>query len=60
MMSQPGKQAIVIHILPNISRSLANKTMKFDKLMEYNLKKSLKNHIRSKSKKSKLDISLDH
>ena len=24
MMSQPGKQAIVIHILPNISRSEGN------------------------------------
>ena len=35
MTSQPGKQAIAIHILPNISRSKGNKTMKFGQLIEY-------------------------
>ena len=34
--SQPGKQVIEIHILPNISRSKGNKTMKFDQLIGYN------------------------
>ena len=28
MMSQPGKQAIEMHVLPNISRSKGNQTMK--------------------------------
>ena len=34
--SQSGLQTIAIHILPNISESIANKTMKFGQLMEYN------------------------
>ena len=29
MMSQPGEQAIAIHILPDISRSKGNQAMKF-------------------------------
>ena len=29
MTSQPGKQTIPIHILPNIPRSKVNQTMKF-------------------------------
>ena len=33
MTSQPGKQLILIHILPNISRSTNNKTMKFGQLI---------------------------
>ena len=36
MTSQPGKQTIVIHILPNISQSESNQTMKFGWLIEYN------------------------
>ena len=36
MTSQPGQQTIIIHILPNISRSKGNKTMKFGQLVEYN------------------------
>ena len=35
-MSQAGKEIITIHILPNISRSKDNKTMKFRSLIEYN------------------------
>ena len=31
---QPGKQTIAIHILPNISRSIGNRTMKFSQLVE--------------------------
>ena len=34
--SQTGKHTIVIHILPNISRSKSNQPMKFSQLIEYN------------------------
>ena len=37
MASQPRKQTIMIPILPNISRSKANQTMKFGQLIGYNL-----------------------
>ena len=37
--SQPGKETLVIHILPNVSRSKDNQTMKFGRLIEYNIKK---------------------
>ena len=37
MTSQPGQQTIAIHILPNISRSKGNQTMKFGQLTEYNM-----------------------
>ena len=36
MTSQPGIQIIAIHILPNISQSKGNQTMKFGQLREYN------------------------
>ena len=39
MMSQPGfliAQTIAMHILPNISQSKGNQTMKFGQLIEYN------------------------
>ena len=39
MTSQPGKQIISIHILPNISRSKGNPAMKFGQLIEYNMRK---------------------
>ena len=38
MTSQPGKQTIAIHILPNISRSKGSQTMKFDHLIEINMR----------------------
>ena len=38
MMSQTGYQTIAIYILPNISRSKSNQTMKFDQLIEYNMR----------------------
>ena len=45
MTLQPGKQAIAIHILPNISRSKGNRTMKFGQFIEYNVEIFfLKNH----------------
>ena len=36
MMSQPGLQTIAIQILPNISQSKDNQTIKFGQLIEYN------------------------
>ena len=38
MTSQPGKQAIAIHILPNILRSKGNQAMKFGQLIEHNIR----------------------
>ena len=38
MTSQRGKQTIKIHILPNISRSKDNQTMKFDQLIKCNMR----------------------
>ena len=35
MASQPGLQTIAIHILPNISQSKGNQTMKFGQFIEY-------------------------
>ena len=36
LTSQTGQQIIEIHVLPNISRSKGNQTMKFGQLIEYN------------------------
>ena len=41
MTSQPGKQTIVIHVLPNILRNRDNQAMKFGHLREYNMKNIL-------------------
>ena len=38
MTSQPGKQTIGIHTLPNISKIKGNQTMKFDQLIEYEMR----------------------
>ena len=38
MTSQPGLQTTAIHILPNVSRSKDNQTMKFDQLIEYKMR----------------------
>ena len=40
MTSQPGKQTITIHILPYISISKDNQTVKFGQLIEYNMRKT--------------------
>ena len=45
MMSQPGIKITAIHILPNISRSKGNQTMKFGQLIEYNYDKYLTRKI---------------
>ena len=38
MMSQPGYQKIATHMLPNISRSKGNQTMKFGHLIDYDMR----------------------
>ena len=38
MTPQPEKQTIAKHILPNISRTKGNQTMKFDELGKYNMR----------------------
>ena len=40
MKSQPGLQTIAMHLLPNISLSKCNQTMKFGQLIEHNKRKS--------------------
>ena len=69
MTSQPGLQIIVIHILPNISRSKDNKTMKFGQLIECNMRNIFLEKLYTKcdretsprpfSEKLKWSISLD-
>ena len=69
MTSQPGKQTFAIHILPYISRSKNNYTLKFGQLIEYNIRKIFLEKSYPKcgggttpkpfSQKSKLGISLD-
>ena len=44
MASQHGTQTNTIHILPNISRSKGNQAMNFCQLIEYNMRKILKNY----------------
>ena len=39
MTSQPGKRTITIRMLPYISRSKDNQTVKFGQLIEYNTRK---------------------
>ena len=63
-VTHTDKQMITIHILPNISRSKGNQTIKFGQLIEYNminifLEKSYAKWpiLRSSYKKSKLIIS---
>ena len=38
MTWKPGKQTVVIHILPDISKSKANETTKFGQLITYNMR----------------------
>ena len=69
IVSQSGKQTIAINIVPNISRSKGNQTMKFSHLIEYNMKDifleksyaqwSRETIPRPLSKKSKLSIFRD-
>ena len=69
MTSLPGQQTIVIHILPNISRSKGNQTMKFGQLIECHMRNIFLQKSCTKcggetsprpfSKKIKLSLSLD-
>ena len=69
MKSQFGKQTHAIHILPNISKSKQNQTIKFGQLIDYNMgntfvAKSCSSYggetiPRPFSKKSKFSISQD-
>ena len=69
MTSQTGKQIITINILPKISKSKSNQSMKFGQLIECNMRniylgKSYTKYgggisTRTFFKISKLDISLD-
>ena len=69
MTSQPGKQTIAINILPNISRSKGNQTIKFRQLIEYSMinfflensdaKYGVETSPRLFSKRTKLSIPLD-
>ena len=43
MTSQPGLQTMAIHTLPNISRSKGNQTMKFNQLIEHNMRNHTQN-----------------
>ena len=40
MTSDPGKQTISIHILPNISRSKDDQAMKFGQLIKHSMRNS--------------------
>ena len=69
MTSQTGKKTIVTHILPNISISKGNETIKFGQLIEYNMRNIFleklytkcegKTSPRSFPKKNRSSISLD-
>ena len=39
MTSQPWRQTIAVHILPNILRNKGNQEIKFGQLIEYNMRK---------------------
>ena len=49
MKSQPCQKIITIHILPNISRSKGNQTMKFGQLIEYKVTIFFKNHAKNET-----------
>ena len=69
MLWQPGNQTSALYILPNISRSKDNQTIKFVQLIDYNMRHVFVEKPYTKyggetipkpfSKKSKLSISLD-
>ena len=68
-MSQTDYQAFAVHIFANISRSKGNQAIKFDQLIEYNIRNIFLEKSYTKlgreaiprpfSKKSKLSVSLD-
>ena len=59
MTSQPGKQTSTIDILLNISRSEGNETMKFDELMEFNMRNDFfLNHVENEAGRLVSDLFL--
>ena len=59
MTSQPNQQTIAIFILPNISRSKGNETMKFCQLIEYNkINIFLQNHAENDAERLVPDLFL--
>ena len=59
MTSSTAKLTIVIQVLPNMSRSKGNQTMKFGQLIEYNMRNIfLKNHAQNVMEKLVPDPSL--
>ena len=59
MMSQTGQQIITIHILPNISRSKRNFTMKFGQIIKYSMRNIfIKKHTKHEIGKLVPDIFL--
>ena len=68
MTSQPRKQTMAIHILPNISRIKGNQIMKFGQLIQYDMRNTFLEKTYAKcsgettpgpfSKKPKLSIFL--
>ena len=40
MTSQPGKQTIAMHVLPNVSRRKGNQTMKFGQVIKHKMRKT--------------------
>ena len=69
MTSQTGQQIITLHLLPHISRSKGNQTIKFDLLIEYDMRNIFLEKLYTKCggeasprlvyKKPKLSISVD-
>ena len=59
MMSKPGVQTIAIDILPNISQSKGDWTMKFGWLTEHNKKNTFfKNYVENKAERLVPDLFL--
>ena len=59
MSSQPGLQITTIHILPNISQSKDNQTMKLGQLIEYNKRNNfLKNYAENEVERLVPDVFL--
>ena len=59
MSSQPGLQITTIHILPNISESKDNQTMKLGQLIEYNKRNNfLKNYVENEVERLVPDLFL--
>ena len=59
MSSQPGLQITTIHILPNISESKDNQTMKLGQLIEHNKRNNfLKNYAENEVERLVPDLFL--